>query len=60
MGKLIHFSASAEKAESFILELNMFPETKFGVFPDEPRTKSAPKDDFDGPSETIDAEDIPF
>lgn len=37
VGKLIHFPATADKKESFIVELNMFPETKFAVFPDEPR-----------------------
>ena len=47
IGKLIQFPATTDKPESFILELNMFPETKFGVYPDEPRAQSATvKDDF--------------
>lgn len=37
VGKLIKFEATDEKSESFILELNMFPDTKFGVFKDEPK-----------------------
>lgn len=37
VGKLVYFPASEGKDEGFILELNMFPDTKFGVFPDKPR-----------------------
>ena len=32
VGSLIRFPATGEKDESFILELNMFPSTKFYVF----------------------------
>ena len=42
VGKLIRFPAKEGKEESFLLELHMFPETKFAVFKDEPREK---KDD---------------
>lgn len=45
VGKLIQFPATGDKKESFILELNMFPDVKFGVFPDEPKeSKSIPND----------------
>lgn len=37
VGKLVYFEANGEKPESFILELNMFPGTRFCVFPDTPR-----------------------
>lgn len=37
VGKLVKFEATSEKKESFILELNMFPNTKFYVFEDEPK-----------------------
>lgn len=38
VGKLIKFDADGEKPEGFILELNMFPETKFGIFEQKPKT----------------------
>jgi hypothetical protein len=37
VGTLVRFEATDTKPEGFILELNMFPETKFGVFEDKPR-----------------------
>lgn len=37
VGKLIKFDALGEKPEGFILELNMFPDVKFGVFEQKPR-----------------------
>lgn len=37
IGTLVKFEATADKSELYILELNMFPDTKFGVFKDEPR-----------------------
>lgn len=37
VGKLVYFPASHGKDEGFILELNMFPDTKFYVFDDKPR-----------------------
>ena len=37
VGKLVYFPASGDKEEGFILELNMFPNTKFGVFPETER-----------------------
>lgn len=37
VGKLIKFPATADKPESFIIEMHMFPNTKFGVFEDKPR-----------------------
>lgn len=37
VGKLIKFDATDTKPEGFVLELSMFPETKFGVFEDKPK-----------------------
>jgi hypothetical protein len=37
VGKLVYFPATESNEEGFILELNMFPTTKFGVFPDKPK-----------------------
>ena len=33
VGTLVRFDATAERPENFILDLHMFPTTKFGVFP---------------------------
>jgi hypothetical protein len=41
VGKLVYFPATKDKEEGFILELSMFPDTKFGVFPDKPREDKA-------------------
>ena len=49
VGKLVHFEATDTKPEGFILELNMFPATKFGVFEEKPRE---PK--VEGDENTID------
>ena len=45
VGKLIKFDAREDKPEGYVLELNMFPDTKFGVFEDKPREpqESKPK-----------------
>lgn len=37
VGKLIRFEATGEKPESFLIELAMFPDTKFMVFEEKPR-----------------------
>jgi len=75
VGALVWFQATEGKNDSFILELNMFPNTKFGVFEQKPK---ADKDDekfhqslqkppekvrgtdIDYPTEEINPEDIPF
>lgn len=59
VGTLVKFEATVDKEESFILELNMFPETKFGVF------KAMPAQDRDSvnntaPVEAKDPDNIPF
>lgn len=41
VGTLVKFEAKDGKPESFILELSMFPETKFAVFLDEPKAGSS-------------------
>lgn len=37
VGKLTFFPKTEEKEAGFALDLFMFPDTKFGIFPDEPR-----------------------
>lgn len=41
VGKLVKFPPKDGKGESYILELFMLPETKFGVFEDKPRGESS-------------------
>ena len=48
VGTLVKFDATSDKPEGFILELSMFPETKFGIFESKPR------------DEKIDAPATPF
>jgi len=58
VGKLIRFEATDDKPEGFILELSMFPTTKFGVFEEKPREEAsqAPSDQ----KVEINPDDIPF
>ena len=37
VGKLVYFPKTEEKDAGFVLELNMFPDTHFGVFEDKPK-----------------------
>lgn len=41
VGTLVKFDATSDKPEGFILELSMFPETKFGIFESKPRDEKA-------------------
>ena len=59
VGKLVRFDATGDKPESFILELNMFPETKFGVFEEKER-EPKPAQATSETTEEIKPEDIPF
>lgn len=43
VGKLVKFDATNDKPEGFVLELNMFPDTKFGVFEDKPKEEGQSK-----------------
>ncbi len=46
VGTLVKFEATGDKPEGYILELSMYPETKFGVFESKPREeKKATSDD---------------
>ena len=45
VGTLVEFEATPDKPKGFILELNMFPETKFGVFEDKPKVVNEEKDE---------------
>ncbi len=63
VGTLIYFDADAEssKEEGFILELSMFPETKFGVFEDKPRDEKKIEEEAKKViTEEISSEDVPF
>ena len=69
VGRLIKFEATQDKPESFILELAMFPDTKFGVFEDKPKTPPTPviqkpairvSEGIEYPEEVINPGDIPF
>jgi hypothetical protein len=40
VGTLVKFDANGDKPESFILEMNMYPDTAFKVFEQKPRTES--------------------
>lgn len=55
VGKMVYFEANEGKPENYLLELNMFPGTKFYVFED------VPKDSYPTPkSEGINPDSIPF
>ena len=51
VGTLVYFPKTDTKPAGFTLELNMFPDTKFGIFADEPREQK---------QDTISKDDIPF
>ena len=46
VGTLVRFEATDTKPEGFILELSMFPDTKFGIFEDKPRDQRSNGDDL--------------
>jgi len=66
VGTLVKFDATNDKPEGYILELGMFPETKFGVFEDKPRDEQpAPQEpsvqvDDNITSDGTNNDDIPF
>lgn len=66
IGRLIYFEATADKEEGFKLELNMFPDTKFSIFPENEREvqpASQPVEQTAGyeyPEEEITPDDNPF
>ena len=41
VGTLVKFDAKDGKQESYLLELSMYPDTKFGIFEDKPRDESS-------------------
>lgn len=45
VGKLVHFDKTEEKPEGFIIELNMFPDTKFMVFEEKPKDAAPTEED---------------
>lgn len=61
VGKLVYFEATDVKPASFIVELAMFPDTKFGVFEDKPREERAHRTEVpQAPKDEINPDDIPF
>ena len=60
VGTLVRFEATPEKAESFLLELNMFPETKFSIFEDKPKDDKQTPVSVSVPKDEINPDDIPF
>lgn len=61
VGKLVKFDATSEKPEGFIIELNMFPETKFMVFEDKPKEqKEVGTKATEYPVEEENPDNIPF
>ncbi len=65
VGSLVKFEADAEKPEGFILELNMFPGTKFSVFEQKPREDGPPQNTQQPPQPAgeqgkLNVKDIPF
>lgn len=51
VGTLVEFDATETKPKGFIMELNMFPDTKFALFADEPKEGATP---------AVKKEEIPF
>lgn len=66
VGKLTHFPANGDKKEGYIMELYMYPNTKFFVFEDTPKTVQQGQNlqqaeqALMGNSNEIDLTDIPF
>ena len=42
VGSLVYFPKTETKPAGFALELNMFPDTKFALFKDEPKEEQPP------------------
>lgn len=61
VGNLVYFPAKDGKDEFYILELSMFPETKFSVFPQEKKERElTEKPDNSFENYGIDTNGIPF
>ncbi len=64
VGTLVHFPATAEKKEGYVLELSMWPDVSFKVFEQKPRDAKPVKTEeeivADGSDEGIDESQIPF
>ncbi len=46
VGTLVYFGQNKDGEEGFALELNMFPETKFKIFPIKPRQEKNNDDEI--------------
>jgi len=67
VGTLVKFDATSEKPEGYLMELNMYPDTKFAVFEDKPReSQPAPQDNgnqdsgYREPTVQTQDDEIPF
>jgi hypothetical protein len=61
VGSIVKFPATQDKDESMILELNMFPDTKFYVFEQKPKERTG-RNTAQPVEEggNVDLDDIPF
>jgi hypothetical protein len=57
VGSLAHFPAAEDKEDSFIMELSMFPHTKFFIFADKKKEEKAEEVEE---SAEINPDDVPF
>lgn len=60
VGRLAQFPKTEEKEESFIMELNMFPHTKFFVFEDTKKDEKAAEEKTEVETAEINPDDIPL
>jgi hypothetical protein len=60
VGTLAQFPKTAEKEESFILELSMFPHTKFFVFEQKKKEEKAAGEKPEVETDEVAEEEIPF
>jgi hypothetical protein len=60
IGTLVHFPSTGEKDDSFILELSMFPHTKFFVFEQKKKEDKPAEEKGEVEGEQVAEEEIPF
>lgn len=60
VGKLVYFEANGDKEDGYIIELNMFPNTKFYVFADDRAEKKIEDTGNFVPDVNQPIEDMPF
>lgn len=60
VGSMVRLDAKDDKPEGFILELNMFPDTKFYVFEEKPKDEPKPSSNIPPQAREDSDEEIPF